>query len=253
MHICKLSKLLAAISPCFLLFSCTKNRQTNVATTPSVVNYRAREIKSKHLSDVYSYRIVYNGNFQVDSIVKTGAGNLAPYSNVKTFSYDGYGCKIATTYSSPSIISDDIYLTYNSNGKISKAVTLSDTMIFSYDNQELTTYEYRLKGNPSLFRIYKWNDGNVDKILNKDSSILASNLFLDEKTTPPEFESEVDYFLRYGKSIFRTKNLPSQYIYANMNLFFYYNFDQYGRVAEMLKVSISPAWNPDTTIYSYSY
>ncbi|MBX2907518.1 MAG: hypothetical protein KF744_15845 [Taibaiella sp.] len=135
-------------------------------------------------------------------------------------------------------------------------VNTPDTLLMMHDGSELSQIERRLYlGAGSVFSKYFWSHGNIDSA-NSWSTFSTYKSSFDYKydTTRPwqmgEFFS-IEYFMNYGKTPTRTKNIFAEQIDDVSPIKCYYQFDVTNRITQM--TVLSSLNFRDTMVYNYTY
>ncbi len=245
MHYPKLTSFFLLLFIITIAASCKKNAglNFNAVKIASVDYYRSG-------GTVYHYRITYNAFNTVDSIVTTGGGTDTGTNSFSVFSYTG----------SSFLITDQQGLSYgvyaNTNGMILE-VLKTDTMLMTYNGNELTELDYKSPSNTPPYYIinavtYNWRGGDI--ISYGPSQGAMDSVYYDPRHIGQVGDAlRIDDFLTYGRSLTSTADLPAELKYANGKEDYYYTFDGQGRISTLRKV-ISDNNSPnDTADYIYKY
>jgi hypothetical protein len=224
-----------------------KKKDKDKGNTP-IVTPVSHDIKTVDYYDgmrTFHYRIVYNAQNKVDSIIETtdpiipgATGNLPSiYSDSGyTVLYNIGGMYFLDSNTFKIVLNENGMITWLSKGNKRGA----DTLTYKY-NDTTEVVEFNIKNGivHSLQEHYYWQDGD-----------LIGYTYDTAKWQQGDYLSIQD-FLKYGRPIFKTKHLvtgisnnPGPHIQPK----YIYRFDSVGRISQMLIPVIS-----DKQRYTYTY
>ncbi len=211
-------------------------------------NQKIATIDYTYLGEIQHYRIVYDQYDNVDSIVWVGDGTITGTGGYKTFSYFGSSFSI-TDNSGNSFVVDA-----NTNGMILE-ILQADTLIMHYNSSnQLVKLDNKIGSTtPPYYTItstnYTWVNGDMT---NFGPAGTGNAYYYDmSKSGQPGDVLRINDFISYGRSYIKTTNLPRGLINsADTAESYSYQFDNMGRISELIKVNVS---TNDTEFYAYKY
>lgn len=229
-----------------LVFSCKKKSNDNPLS-----NVRIKTIDIVHSSTMYHYHIAYDSHNNVDSINIIGGGLDTGNNNYKKFNYFGSSFTITDASNSTYTVQA------NTDGLILK-VMLPDTLSMIYNGSELgeldkksaiTTYPYFTKSS------YNYTWANSDITLMTFSGGKDTYSYDQGKSGQAGDGWRIDEFLSYGRSYTKTSHLlTADSLNGVWYLKYLYQFDNNGRISQMLKIQNNHNAAPDdSVVYSYQY
>jgi hypothetical protein len=188
------------------------------------------------------YRIVYDHNSNVDSIITTGSGQYG----VKKFIYLGTSYSITDEYGNSFIVDAD------ANGTIFK-ILQSDTLSMLYQGAGLAELDTKspIASYPYyvLSSVYfTWSNGDV-------ATVGAQTYDYTGRNGQPGDAIRIDEFLSYGRSYIKTNHLPADLRNTANDTAqkYFYLFDGGGRISQLTKLTKVSAGIYDTALYVYGY
>ena len=223
----------------FTLFAVACKKSSNNTPAPATPVYYLATVQRIESNVTDNYRISYNAQNQVDTIIQPWGFLAFSYS---ASSYNAL--EVEGTYNSGYTIYtnadgnithtntyDSLFATYNSNGRISSQ----------------STY---IGGSPYATYIYAWVNGDIDSASQNNSfnGTLVYYYDLSHSWLPGDGFG-IDDFLRYGRPVVRSAHLLTQSHSTNGSLITYkYNFDSKSRITQLTK-----NFDGESTIYKYTY
>ncbi len=226
--------------------SCKKSKNTNFSTIKiATVDYASGNMRQHYI-------ITYDKYNNVDSISDNGGGVDTGAFSFKKFNYIGSSFTITDQ-------TGGIYMVdANTNGQILE-VLLTDTLLMTYDGNELTKLSYKQPSSTYPFYTltsytYQWNNGDIASY---SLSGVVDSYYYDQSRSGQEGDAlRIGNFLQYGRSYISTSHLATEKeMLGTWGEEYLYKFDVAGRISQLTKVTNQgPAPNTnDTETYAYTY
>ena len=232
---------LPAISLALLIIwaaSCNKTTNTPAPTPVSVTaNLATVQIITNGSRDTQNYRILYNAQGQVDSIIET-------YYSTPQYTSFVYGSDNSYTV----IINDGggpetETVTTNADGTISSLIQDTyDTLYYTYNSNGIA----QTKENNYITN-YAWVNGDIDSSSNESSGSNSSVYYYDLSHLWQMGDIiSIGSFLSYGRPTIRSKHLMTGRSFTGNFEKYVYKFDSRSRITQ---VSIAD----ENVVYLYTY
>ena len=223
----------------FTLFAVACKKSSNNTAAPATREYYLATVQRIEANDTENYRIIYNAQNQVDTIIQ-------PYGLlVFRYSSGSYNIEQAESPDSFGFIVD-----LDAKGNITR-INAYDSVFATYDsNGRISTESEYLSGSSYDTYIYTWVNGDIDSA-SQNNSFNGTLLYYYDLTHTwlPGDGFGIDDFLRYGRPVVRSAHLLTQSHSTNGSLITYkYNFDCKSRITQLTK-----NFDGESTIYKYTY
>jgi hypothetical protein len=199
----------------------------------------------------HHYRITYDLNNNVSSIVSIGGGVDTGHKGFLGFTYIGSSFRITDQDSLSYFV--DAY----SNGLIFK-VEKYDTLLMIYEGTEIGRLDYKIPSSTYPYYTitsdaYEWHDG--DLVTQTKQAGGADSFYYDLSRSGQAGDAQrIGDFLTYGRSYTPTKHLADEKKYGGTwREEYLYKFDGSGRISQFTKVINGSGSPNDTIIYGYTY
>jgi len=237
----------------YILFICAVSLSVSMSckkknnTTPAI---RLRTIEQTTSSGGRLYRVVYDGLYNVDSLVWAGLGSSSGSSGLTKFKYVG------TSFTMTNVSGIEIMVYADGAGKMLK-VLQADTIIFHYKNDLLEALDHKTATTmPPYYttttEYYSWKDGDLTYV--GPSGGTGVGFYYDmSKSGQAGDPMRIDNFLLYGRSYIKTNHLPMGMTRnADTIARYFYQFDGSNRISQLSSVSYDGSLT-DTVAYRYTY
>ena len=223
----------------FTLFAVACKKSSNNTPAPATPVYYLATVQRIESNVTDNYRISYNAQNQVDTIIQPWGFLAFSYS---ASSYNAL--EVEGTYNSGYTIYtnadgnithtntyDSLFATYNSNGRISSQ----------------STY---IGGSPYATYIYAWVNGDIDSASEPNYAHQSITYYYDlTHTWQPGDGFGIDDFLQYGRPIVKSTHLLTQARYSTGDVTTYkYKFDSRSRIVQLTEIFFG-----DSIVYKYTY
>ncbi len=223
--------------------SCKKATTAPVIATDTVVNAQIATVQlNRGSNDTTNYRIVYNAQNQVDSIIET---TYYGESQVTLFTYSGSTCLIQNPTSGTGTYDT---LTLNADGTINTIASgYYNTAVFTYNTNGVTQRD-NLEYNEHSVTNYVWVNGDIDSSYTTPVSAGFSNAQIYYYDLAHHWQMgdiiSIADFLAYGRPTVHSKHLVTQTSTEGFPTQYSYKFDSRGRITQLTE---------NGSIYYYTY
>ena len=223
--------------------SCTKTTNSPVIATDTVVNAQIATVRlNVGSNDTTNYRIVYNAQNQVDSIIET---TYYGESQVTLFTYSGSTCLIQNPTSGTGAYDT---LTLNADGTINTIASgYYNTAIFTYNANGIAQRQ-QIEYSESTTLNYVWVNGDIDSSYTTPANVGSSNAEIYYYDLAHNWQMgdviSISDFLTYGRPTVKSKHLLTQTSTEGFPTQYTYKFDSRGRITQLTE---------NGSIYYYTY
>jgi hypothetical protein len=223
--------------------SCTKTTTAPVIATDTVVNAQIANVRlDRGSGDTENYRIVYNAQNQVDSIIETTYYGTV---SVSTFIYSGLSYVVLNSGSSGAP-SDSVAL--NADGTVNTINSgYYDAYNFSYNSNGLSQRD-EIYSTEQIFTNYVWVNGDIDSSYTTpvNSGGSGSEIYYYDLRHHWQMGDAISIndFLAYGRPTVHSKHLMTQTSNNSSPTQYAYKFDSRGRITQLTQNGM---------IYYYTY
>ena len=202
--------------------SCKKNN-----TSPTTAYIAAVAIVGSTGDTEETYRILYNMQGQVDSIIQTSAG----YTQVSRFVYGNLSYTITLT---TSVGAETSTLTTNADGTISSLVEQpSDTIFLSYSSSGVVQAKDDY-GSQTYITGFIWVNGDIVSTYSNLISSESGYYYYDLGHLWQMGDAiSIDDFLAYGRPIIKSKHLMTGRKTGTDLQKYVYKFDSKSRITQL--------------------
>ncbi len=224
--------LLACVS------SCKKNSTRTAANTDTVVNARIAAIQINEGGSITSWRIVYDTQNRVDSIIEISPGTTP---SVKKFAYSASFYTITEFSNSDSSVNK---VTLNPDGTINSIYRgPQDTIYIAYGANGVAQIKNNEYGQ-SFTSNYTWINGDIDSASSPPSNGETYFYNINYLWQIGDGISIFD-FLDYGRPTIHSKHLMTEQVYDGTSEKYSYKFDSRSRITQLTVES-------ETYYYTYT-
>ncbi len=218
--------------------SCKKKKNDN-----PYGNQKITSVDLTQYAATTHYRIVYDRYNNVDSIVATGNGLFG----FKKFVYIGSSYSVTDEYGNSFVVDAD------ANGTVLK-ILKTDTLSMIYQNGELAELDTKSPSVSYPFYVisslyFTWSGGDMATI---GSQIYDYN---GGRNGQPGDALRIDQFLAYGRSYIKTNHLVADLKNNATDTAekYFYQFDDLGRISQLLKLQKASVGVYDSSLYVFGY
>ena len=218
--------------------SCKKSSNATAANTDTVVNARIATIQINEGGSITSWRIVYDTQNRVDSIIEIAPGTT---SSIKKFAYSASFYTITEFSNSDSSVNK---VTLNPDGSINSVYRgPQDTIYISYGANGVAQIKNNEYGQ-SYVSNYTWINGDIDSASSPSSNGATYFYNINYLWQIGDGISIFD-FLDYGRPIIHSKHLMTEQSYDGTSEKYMYKFDNRSRITQLTIGS-------ETYVYTYT-
>ena len=227
---------------CFLftLFgvACKKSGNSTVSTTP---NFYLATVQRIENTDTENYRIMYNAQNQVDTIIQ-------PYGLLAfTYSANSYNVLKVGVDSDGYTVGYTVKL--NASGNITDINDSHNELSVAYDSKGRISAESEYSGGYYSNTIYDWVNGDIDSSSQDNLFVGRFTYYYDiAHTWQPGDLFGIEDFLQYGRPVVRSTHLLTQTRSASGVNTYKYTFDSKSRIAQTTGTG-----NFGSVMYKYTY
>jgi len=239
--------LLTALIICVAV-SCKKSNGISIGNSRIVyVNYTNTNGQANY------YRIVYDGNNNVDSIINTGGGSDTGHNGFLALNYLNSSFSITDENNNSNIVDINTSLqidTIFSTGTNYTFMLYNGSQIGSVNvNTPISAYPYYM----TSITDYTYSNGDIAAV---NATGAAETYDYDQSKSGQIGDPQrITEFLDYGRAYTQSAHLATDmYLNGTWQEKYFYNIDSYGRIQQMTRViNNGTGGTNDTAYYVYGY
>jgi len=206
--------------------SCKKSSNGTATNTDTVVNARIATIQINESGSITSWRIVYDTQNRVDSIIEIAPGTTP---SVKKFAYSASSYTITGFSNSDSSVNK---VTLNPDGTINSIYrALQDTIYIAYGANGVAQIKNNEYGQ-SFTSNYTWIYGDIDSASSPPSNGETYFYNINYLWQIGDGISIFD-FMDYGRPTIHSKHLMTEQVYDGTSEKYSYKFDNRSRITQL--------------------